>query len=132
MRLHAPREQYNDDFDFEQAEVVHTVFAMWPAPQPLNLAEDFGLTEAQTEELAEKLAQVGEGLDINSFDPTIFAKLPFGELIEILPLLLDAFGVSLNDIVGALPEEVRQALEEAGVLGGGSDSKGNDGGTGGR
>ena len=113
-----PEETFDeDDFDFDNAKTVYTLYAMRPGPPQLDLASEFGLTEKEVEELSEKLEALGvEGLSTEAFDPSILAKLDFEELIEVLPSLLDAFGIKLDDIIGSLPPEALEALQESGLL----------------
>ncbi len=112
-----------DDFDFDNAQRLYTLYAMRPAPPKLDLGSEFGLTEEEVEELAEKLGALGmEGLSTDAFDPSILAKLDFEELIEVLPPLLDAFGIRLDDIMASLPPEALEALRESGLLDGGGES----------
>ncbi|MEK6674822.1 MAG: hypothetical protein AABZ47_04110 [Planctomycetota bacterium] len=133
--LHAKREDYSEEFDFEGADRVHTVYAMRPTPEPLDLITDFGLTEKQATDLDKKLSAIGEGFDISSFDPALLAKLPFDQLVEVLPSLLDAFNIPVDNLIRSLPPDVRKALEEAGLLGGDDEEsaegeQGADGGQG--
>lgn len=122
--LYWPRESVDDDFDFDYAEVVHTVHTLRLAPRPLDLGQAFGMGEDEFTELADKLSQTGvEGLDAEAFDPTILAKLPFEDLIDVLPTLLDAFGIPLDQVTGQLPPEIRQMIEGSGLL----DGAGGDG-----
>lgn len=117
--LYRVRETYeSEDFDFDQAESIYTLYAMRATPKPLDLTTEFGLSEKQTLEITEKLAAVGGGFDPASFDPAILAKLPFEELVEVLPPLLEAFGVPLSQVTQMLPPDVREQLEKAGLLGG--------------
>jgi len=43
---HLREDEYReDDFDFDNADTLYTVYAMRAAPQPVDFGEDFGLTE---------------------------------------------------------------------------------------
>ena len=115
--LRYDREDEDEEFDFDEAETVYTRYAMRPTPRKLDLSAEFGLNEEEFEELAERLLALGvEGLSADEFDPSILARLDYEELIEVLPPLLDAFGVSLVDFTASLPPEVLEALRESGML----------------
>ncbi len=112
-----PREDFEEKFDFDEAEVVHTLYTFRTAPQKLDLCEAFGIPEDEMEKLAERLAETGiEGLDPTAFDPTVLTKLEFEELIEILPTLLEAFRIDLGSLLVNLPPDVRDAIEGAGAM----------------
>ena len=118
--LYYPREgEYReDDFEIDSAETVYTVYAMRASPQPLDLGEEFGLSDDQMVELSEKLSGLGiEGLDPEAFDPTVLGKIDFEELLEALPVIMDAFGMELSDMASTLPPNLLQQLQESGLLG---------------
>ena len=115
--LYQPRDDVDEEFDFDEAERILTLRAMRPAPKPLDLGAEFGLTEEEIEDLAEQLSGLNiEGLSVDSFDPRILARLDFEELIEVLPPLLATFNIPIDQILGSLPPEALQALEESGLL----------------
>ena len=106
-----------DEFDFDSAELTHTVYAMRLAPKPVNFAEDYGLTEDEMFELTEKLGKLGiPELDPEAFDPAVFAKLDFEELIQSMPVLLDAFGMDISQLMSALPPGLLDQIREGGLL----------------
>ena len=118
--LHWLREGYyrEDDFEYDDADTIHTAYAIRAAPQAIDFAADFGLQEDEVAELSEKLASLSiPGLDAFEFDPTLLAKLDFEEVIETLPLVLEAFGISLDDLTAALPPGVLDQLKESGFFG---------------
>ncbi len=126
--LYQPRENVEEIFDYDEAEVVHTLYMFQAAPQKLNLAEAFGIPDDQMEELAEKLAATGiEGLDPEAFDPAVLASglEDFEEFIEVLPLLLDAFGIDISSLAGSLPPELLEAIRETGLLDGAEGEQGS-------
>ena len=117
--LYQPREDVEDTFDYDDAEIVHTLYMFQAAPQKLNLAEAFGVPEDQMEELAEKLAATGvEGLDPEAFDPAVLANglENFEEFVEVLPVLLDAFRIDISSLARSLPPDLLEAIKEAGLL----------------
>ncbi|MCP4590528.1 MAG: hypothetical protein GY842_07280 [bacterium] len=112
--LYQPRQDISEQFDFDEAQVVHRLYTLRVTPQPIDLTRDFGMDEEQADDLAEQLGGVTEGgLDPRALSPAIFAELSLEELLEVAPPLLEAFGMSIGDLMNVLPEELRQALEEA-------------------
>jgi len=121
------RRDDDEEFDYDEKPTVYTLYTMRAAPQEVDLELAFGLREEEIEELTEKLSGLGiEGLDPAAFDPSILGKLDFEELIEVLPTLLDAFGIDYSALLAQLPAEVRAGLEEAGI--GGLESEGEEAG----
>lgn len=112
--LHQVRQDVSEEFDFDEADVVHRLYALRVTPQPIDLTRDFGMDEEQADKLAEDLGSVTEGgIDPRALSPSLFADLDLEELLEVAPALLEAFGMSVNDLMDMLPAELRQALEEA-------------------
>ena len=112
--LHQVRESVDEEFDFDEADVVHRLYTLRATPMNLDLTRDFGMDEEQADELAEQLSTVTDaGIDPRDLDPALFAMLDLEELLEVAPPLLEAFGLSVADLMQVLPEELRQALEEA-------------------
>jgi hypothetical protein len=102
------------EFDFDEAEVMFTTYILRATPERIDLTRDFGMEEEQADELAEQLVGVGEmGIDPRDMDPGIFRDLELEELIEVLPPLLQAFGMDMDDIMGMLPADLQAAFEEA-------------------
>jgi hypothetical protein len=122
--LHFPREEYREQFDFDDAKIVHTVRVMRATPLNLDFELDFGLEESKLEELTEKVG--ADIFDPYNFDPQTLRKLPPDQLLEVIPLILDAMGISSDDFAGMLPPEAAEALnslqqeEESGTGGAGS------------
>lgn len=116
--LHHFRDDYeSEEFDFDNAEIVYEHHLIRATPQPVDLATEFGLTEDEVEELSEKLANTGiDGLTANNFDPKILAKVDSEQLMAVLPILLEAFGQNVDQLMAQLPPEVAEALRQSGVL----------------
>lgn len=115
---HLREDEYQeDDFDYDEAEVVYAVYAMRATPQPVHFGEDFGLNEEEMLDLSEKFSELGmEGFDVESFDPAILARPDFEELLEALPLIMDAFGMKLSDLASSLPPDLLRQIKESGLL----------------
>jgi len=115
---HLREDEYReDDFDFDNAETLYTVYAMRAAPQPVDFGVDFGLTDDEVVELGEKLGELGiEGLDPGEFDLLLLGKLDFEELLEALPLIMDAFGLELSDMASTIPPNLLRQIQESGLL----------------
>ncbi len=134
LYLRRPERYQEDDFEHDEADVLLTTYAFRVAPQKLDLRADYGLSEEEFDKVSTTLADSGiPNLDANSFDPTILAKLDFEQMIEVLPVILDAMGVELGDLTGMIPPEVLEQLKESGVLdavegGKKPDDKGGDSG----
>lgn len=110
------REDYEEEFDYDEAEVFNTFYIFRARPKPLDFTEDFGMREDELEEFAGQLSELGiDGLDPSEFDPAILAKLDLEELMEVLPVIMDAFGLDPSQFTNQLPPEVQEALREAGV-----------------
>ncbi len=127
--LHHPREgdYREDEFEHELAETVFTVYAMRTAPQPVNFGEDFGLNEEELVDLTDRLAELAiPGLDPESFDPALLGKVDFEELIEALPVLMDAFGIDVSQLMAGLPPNLLEQLQESGFFGD-DDESGTEG-----
>ena len=115
--LHFPRETADDPFDFDEANVVQTLHFFRTSPQKLDFAADFGLREEELEEMAATLTASGvEGLDPENFDLAFLAKLDMEELVEVLPVIMDAFGMQVDDLLASLPPDMLQMLEGSGML----------------
>ncbi len=115
---HLREDEYREDeFDFDESELLHTVYAMRATPQPIHFGEDYGLNEEELAELREKLGELGIlGLDPEEFDPAIFGKLDFEELLESMPVLLDAFGLDMTQLMNSLPPGLLDQIRNSGLL----------------
>jgi type II secretory pathway pseudopilin PulG len=107
-----PLRDPDDDFDYDQAEVVGRYYTLRAAPRPLDLTQDFGMEDDVAERLNEDLANSGDGsLDVHNFDPATFASLDLDQILEIAPLLMEAFGMSETELLALVPEEFKSQLE---------------------
>ena len=120
--LYKIRDYESDDFDFDEAELMHTLYTFRLVPVPLDLAVDFGMGEEQLEALEIAAADVGVDIDPTNWDVRIFATMDVEELIQFLPAVMEAFGLDLGDMAG-LPPEVQAALK---ALSGDSDDEDDD------
>lgn len=128
--LHHPHEgdYREDEFEHELAETVFTVYAMRTAPQPVNFAEDFGLNEEELTDLTDRLAELAiPGLDPESFDLALLGKVDFEELIEALPVLMEAFGLDVSQLMAGLPPNLLEQLQESGLFGDDEESEEEEG-----
>jgi len=112
------RSDYQEgSFDFDAAETLHTLYAMRTSPQPLNLAEDFGLDDEEVVELNDQLALLGiPGLTADALDPALLARLDFEAFLEVLPVIADAMGLDISSLLGALPRSLLDSLQSSGLL----------------
>ncbi len=101
-----------DSFEHDIADVVYTLHAMRSGPRPLDLGTDFGLDEERFDEVSAQLDDLGiDGLDAASLDPSILAKLDIEDFLEVLPILADAMGIDVSDMLAGLPPEFRSLFE---------------------
>lgn len=107
-----------DDFEYDAAELIVTVYAWRNVAQPVNFAEDFGLTEEEADELSERFDSLGiEGLSIDSFDPSLLQKIDFEELLAALPLIMEAIGMDASQLTSMIPPSLMQQLKDSGLFG---------------
>jgi hypothetical protein len=122
--LFLPRaERYReDDFDHEVAENLFTAYALRPTARKVDFGADFGLPDEELEKVTQTLADTGiPGLDPAAFDLTILAKLDFEQMIEVLPVVLDAMGMELGELEAMIPPEILEKIKESGALGEGAE-----------
>lgn len=109
--LFAPREDLDDDFDFDNAKVLHSFYTLRAVPALADLEADYGLDEQAIEQIREALPD--PDIDVEQFDITKpFRELPIEELIAILPTLLGALGISPEAMLNMAPPDVRELLKE--------------------
>jgi len=111
--LHDASRDIEETFDFEDAEVVETYYTLRATPRPLDLTQDFGLEEAQAEDLNNQLADLtGGAVDVREFSPSVFQNLSMEDMLALMPALMNAFGVDQSAIMQMIPAEVRPQVEE--------------------
>lgn len=101
-----------EEFEFEEAEVVYTLRTLRATPATIDPARDFGADEETMENLAAALA--GTDLDPNNLDLTLLNQVPTEQLVELLVAFQEAGlleGINLGSI---LPPEIMDLLNEAG------------------
>ncbi|MFH0980613.1 MAG: hypothetical protein V2A79_03625 [Planctomycetota bacterium] len=129
--LQQVRQSVQEEFKFDEAAVVHRLFTLRATPRALDLTRDFGMSEEDADKLTGRWAPIGNGgIDPRNLDPARLFGDPEMDLTELLELalpLLEAYGMSLDDLIPMLPEELRQALEQAQAE---SEASGGTGGTG--
>jgi hypothetical protein len=108
--LNLPARKMTEEFDFERAKVLQTIYTFRATPRTVDLQKDFGLDDDGAAKLSASVP--GGNFNPNDVDPHIFATMSVPELMQILPGLLEAFGISLDQVKGQLPEELRTALEQ--------------------
>ncbi len=114
-----------DAYNYDIAELVFSLHAMRAGPRPLDLGADFGLDEERFDEVSAQLDDLGiDGLDAASLDPSILAKLDIEDFLEVLPILADAMGIDVSDMLAGLPPEFRSLFED---LTGDTNDPGADG-----
>ena len=107
-----------DDFDWDAAATMFTAYKFQAAPQRIDFAADFGMSEDEYTKFGEKLGESGvPGLDPGSFDPALLAKADYEQLITLLPVIMDAFGFEFSDVAAFLPPEVLEQIKDSGLFG---------------
>jgi len=107
--LFSRRDRIEQEFDLDNAKVVQTVYTLKAIPPVVDLQADFGLEDQAIEALSEQMPL--EDFDPTQFNPAIFQTLDFEELVTVLPALMQAFGISLEELTRMVPPEVRDLLE---------------------
>ena len=107
-----------DDFEVETAEKIFTAYAFRAAPQSVDLGADFGLKDEDVERVSQNASDAcGRCLVGHAFNPACFATLDSEQLLQCLPVILDALGIPLGDLKSFIPPEVLEGLNNSGVLG---------------
>lgn len=102
-----------DGTDEERVRILSThVFR--PIPMGLDFERDFGFEQEQIDELLDSIPGGAAVLDPTDFDPRDLASLDLDTLIEILPSILEALGVSLS---GGQLGQLMQAASSGNVSG---------------
>lgn len=119
--LHHRREgsYRQDSFEYDDADMVQTLYAMRAMPERVDFALDFGLDDEELTELTDRMAEAGMG----DFDPysfnmrDFFGNTPSEELLKQLPLLMDKFGFELEDVASFVPPDMLEELKGMGLFG---------------
>lgn len=129
------------EFDYDDEKIVQTYHTLRTVPKPLNLRTDFGLEDDVAERINGQLQDsgVGQALDLENFDPSVFKDMSMEELVELLSILQQAFGTDQSALLQLVPESMRgqlaaimRGLESGdGGEGTGDETGGGTGGTGG-
>ncbi len=110
-------EYTEDDFEADDADLIFTVYAMRSLPKPVSFSEDFGLSEDEVLDLRDRFDELGiEGLDIDNFSLAWLQGADIEELLKVLPLVLDTFGMDISEVAGALPPGMLEQLRDSGLL----------------
>ncbi len=104
-----------DEFDYlDDDKIVQTYHTLRIVPRPLNLVTDFGLEAEIAEKVNEDLQEAGladGGLDVENFNPAVFKDLEVDQLLQLLSILQQAYGVDQSALMQMVPEEVRPQLQ---------------------
>jgi type II secretory pathway pseudopilin PulG len=118
-----------DNFAHEEAEVIHTLYAVRAMPEQVNFAADFGMTDDEMREMTDRMAEAG----MPNFDPLSFnlrdfmGNTPSEDLLQQLPILMDKFGFQLEDVASFVPPDMLQQLKDMGLFGAQGDENGEGG-----
>ena len=114
-----------EEFDFDEAEVVYTVRTLRATPATIDPARDFGADEETMERLAAALA--GTGLDEHALDLGMLQQIPTDQLLELLAIMQEIGLFDLSDLASQLPPEILDFLNAAGVGDLGTSGGGREG-----
>jgi hypothetical protein len=105
-----------DSFDHEHAETLFTAAAFRQPPKPLSLADDFGLTGKDLDDLSQKIgdAQI-PCFDGNTFDATCLASIDIQDLLKTLPVL-QKLGIDMGDLQSMIPPDLLKQLQDSGLM----------------
>ncbi|MCP4245448.1 MAG: hypothetical protein GY778_00210 [bacterium] len=115
-----------EEFDFEEAEVVYSVRTLRATPATIDPARDFGADEETLERLTEAFG--GLEVDVSNLSPRLLAGLPTDQLLAGLAAMQEAGLLQGVDLSAVLPPEILEMLDE---LSTGAGSDGVDDGSGG-
>ena len=135
--LYQPREGIEETFDFDDAEVLHTVYAMRVAPRELDIGAVFALSDDELAKVVEALEE-SECDCLASLDESLQLDLPCWvgllpeELLKCYETLQGIPGFDLAGASQALPPGYQEMFQDMldRALGGSSDS--DDEGAGGQ
>ncbi len=120
---HREDDYSQDSFDYDAAEMMFTAYAFRAAPRSIDFAADYGLNEEEFDELSKKFIDLGIPIDPSNFSPGAdMLDRPFDELIEILPLVMEAMGLDFDQLAAVLPKDVLDQIRDSGVLGDDADN----------
>jgi len=123
----------DEEFDFEDAEVMQTYHTLRATPTSLDMTRDFGLEEEQADDINNQLADLtGGAVDVREFDPSIFQNLSPEELAGLAEMLINQMGADASALMQLLPPQARGMLQPfledlQGALDDGSGDTGDDG-----
>lgn len=122
----------------QQAKELLVTKTLRAKPRPLNLKEDFGMSDDQLKMLTDSVPGGAQVLDPENFDPRSLAQLDMDSLSELLPMIMQAMssgamsGLDPSQLGGAgggLPpgmlSQLQQAAAANGQAGAGQGSSGN-------
>jgi hypothetical protein len=111
--LYQPRFDVEEEFDFDEAEVLFTLRTLRATPVTIDPARDFGADEEAMLHLAEALS--GTEIDPNAIDLRAIGQLPIEQLLELLAAFEEAGLLQGVDLRALLPAEILQMMEDAGA-----------------
>jgi len=109
--LYQRREDVEEEFDFDAAPVVHTVYTLRATPATIDPSRDFGADEDTMKKLSDAFG--GTDIDPTQLDLRLLAGQPLESLIGVLQTLQEAGLLQGVDLGSFLPPDIMQLLEEA-------------------
>jgi hypothetical protein len=122
-----------------QTRPVLVTRALRAKPKPMNMKNDFGMTDEQLKMLTDAIPGGSQVIDPENFDPTSLAKMDMNTLVQLLPVIMQAMqsGQMNPQMMGDL-SQLGQGGLPGGMLpgmgqpGGGAGGAGGSGAGGGR
>jgi len=135
LRVEATIFERNPSDSTDGAKQVLVTKTLRAKPRPLNLKEDFGMSDEQLQMLTDSVPGGTQVLDPENFDPRSIAQLDMDTLAQLMPLIMQAMSsgqLSGQDLSkmgqgGGLPSGLTGQLQQAA---GGSSSGGQTSGSG--
>ncbi len=107
------REDVEEEFDFDEAEIVFTTRTLRTNPPTIDPQRDFGADEDALENLTEALA--GTDIDPNNIDLRLIGGMPLDQLLGMLTALQEAGVLQGVDLSSVIPPEIMDMLTDGGL-----------------
>ena len=110
-------EVFAGDAEDESRKLILATSALRAPPRTVNLERDFGVPAEQLEKITEQIPGGEQIFDPKNFDPRALASMDMDTLIQMLPMILQAFGGGalmgrMDEIMQAAQSGDMQKLQE--------------------
>jgi len=115
--LHSSREEYRETFDYDGAEVIHTIHTFRLTPKPVSLGAAFGIPQEELDKLQDMPGdEECECLRQLEFSQSCFASIPSEALLKCIIQLMAASGATAEQIMRGLPPDIQAMIQASGLL----------------